>query len=213
MLSFGGSQLSWQEAYMKSQVKTKLAQFFVGLLVAAAVVVAAVLAANFVLRAAPASSAPASSALTAAAHLATAQAASAKPAAEVRAERALPPEIAERHQHIQGLLTPFTKGELKSLVPQFRERLSFEKEKPDPRTIAQSEILHTFPRLTRPQMAVLTFDLIALSTGKDSVSDMSQEMQLKLQMSQQQYDACMQALSNTLKSISKTSDSVISNIK
>jgi len=194
-------------------MKSRLAQLIVALLVAAVVVAGAVLAANFVLRAAPASLAPASGMLVAPAHSSTVQSAPAKPAAEMRVERPLPSDVAERHQHIQGLLTPFTKGELKSLVPQFRERLSFEKEKPDPRSIAQSEILHTFPRLTRPQMAVLTFDLIALSTDKDSVSDMSQEMQLKLQMSQQQYDACMQALSNTLKSISATSDAVISNIK
>jgi hypothetical protein len=182
-------------------MKSRLAQLIVALLVAAVVVTAAVLAAGFVLRAAA---------------LPQTQSASAKPAAEMHAsaaEHALPPDILERHQHIQSLLTPFAKGELKSLVPEFRNRLSFEKSKPDPRTIAESEIHHTFPRLTRPQLAILTFDLIALSTDKDATSDMSQEMQTKLQMTQQQYDACMQALSNILKATSATSDAVISNIK
>lgn len=47
----------------------------------------------------------------------------------------------------------------------------------------------------------------------NSLTDMSEQMQLKLQMSQQQYDQFMQAISNVMKSMNDTSSAIISNLK
>jgi len=43
--------------------------------------------------------------------------------------------------------------------------------------------------------------------------DMSQEMQMKLQMEQQQYSQCMEAVSNIMKKVSDTSSSIVQNMK
>jgi len=45
------------------------------------------------------------------------------------------------------------------------------------------------------------------------LGDLSQEMQMKLQMEQQQYSQCMEALSNIMKKVSDTSSSVVQNMK
>jgi hypothetical protein len=43
--------------------------------------------------------------------------------------------------------------------------------------------------------------------------DMSQDMQMKLQMEQQQYSQCMEAVSNIMKTVSATSSSIVQNMK
>lgn len=63
---------------------------------------------------------------------------------------------------------------------------------------------------TRQQLAQLR----ATANGDlNSLSDMSEQMQMKLQMAQQQYDQFMQVISNMMKSMSDTSSAVISNLK
>lgn len=110
-------------------------------------------------------------------------------------------------------MTPFAKGTIKKLVPEYLNNLKLSPPNTDVRRLAYSQVHHAFPRATRQQSAVLTFDLLAQSCDSSSISDMSAKMQLELQMSQQQYDQAMQAVSNMMKSMSGTSDSVISNIK
>lgn len=47
----------------------------------------------------------------------------------------------------------------------------------------------------------------------NSLTDVSEQMQLKLQMAQQQYDQFMEAISNMMKSMNDTSSAIISNLK
>jgi hypothetical protein len=49
--------------------------------------------------------------------------------------------------------------------------------------------------------------------GTAKLGDMSQEMQMKLQMEQQQYGQCMEAVSNIMKKVSDTSSSIVQNMK
>jgi hypothetical protein len=134
-------------------------------------------------------------------------------AAKNLAERKLPPEIASQHERIQRLLVPFAKGIVKTQVPEYLKKVKYAKSDSDFRQIAYSLMRPEFPRATRPQLEALTFELMAESCESGSIGDMSTKMQMELQMSQENYDKTMQAISNLMKSISATSDSVVSNIK
>jgi hypothetical protein len=52
-----------------------------------------------------------------------------------------------------------------------------------------------------------------LKQSQDSLADMSQELQLKMQMAQQAYTQCMETISNLMKSVSDTENSIIANMK
>ena len=134
-------------------------------------------------------------------------------AAKSLGERKLPPEIASQHDRIQRLLAPFAKGTVKSQVPEYLKKVKFAQSDSDFRQIAFSLMRHEFPRATRPQLEALSFELMAESCESSSTGDMSTKMQMELQISQENYDKTMQAISNLMKSISATSDSVVSNIK
>lgn len=137
-----------------------------------------------------------------------------KPQAERSfAERKLPPEVASQHERIQRLLAPFAKGAVKAQVPEYLKQVKYSKSDSDLRQIAYSRMRHEFPRATRPQLEALTFELMAESCESGAASDMSTKMQQELQMSQANYERAMQAMSNLMKSISATSDNVVSNIK
>jgi hypothetical protein len=52
-----------------------------------------------------------------------------------------------------------------------------------------------------------------LKQSQDSLSDMSQELQLKMQMAQQAYTQCMEAISNVMKTVSDSENGIIANMK
>jgi hypothetical protein len=64
----------------------------------------------------------------------------------------------------------------------------------------------------------LTYDDLAgvqsqLKQSQDSLSDMSQGLQLKMQMAQQAYTQCMEAISNVMKTVNDSENGIIANMK
>jgi hypothetical protein len=147
---------------------------------------------------------------------------SAKPAASAKAALAvkssaiqLNPEISLQHQRIQNHLPAQTKQKLARMVPDFDRQVRASKKGTDLRELATAEVRKQFPHLTPQQTNVLAFNLLkdAYDNSQNSLGDMSAMDQMQLQMAMDKKSQFESMLSNMLKSISDTSDSVIQNIK
>jgi hypothetical protein len=145
----------------------------------------------------------------------------AKPAAPSADARVAPEapklsdEILAQHQKFQRLLSAPVKHEIDRLVPGFQKQVAHAKPGTDLRALAVETIRKMFPNASPKQFAPLVFELIAESLGasKGSMSDMSTQNQMDLQMSMEQKSQLEETLSNVLKTIQDTQDSIIQNIK
>jgi hypothetical protein len=137
------------------------------------------------------------------------------PAAVNPAALQLKPEISSQHQRIQNLLPAQTKQKLARMVPAFEQQIRAHKQGTDLRALAAAEVRKQFPRLSAQQTDVLAFTLLkdAYDNSKGSLTDISTTDQLQLQMAMDQKSQFESMLSNMLKSMADTSDSVIQNIK
>jgi len=146
---------------------------------------------------------------------------SAKPSAPARAAAINPaalqlkPEIAAQHQRHQNLLPAQTKQKLVRMVPDFDRQVRASKKGTDLRGLASTEIGKQFPRLAPQQTNVLAFALLkdAYDNSQNPLGDISTMDQLQLQVAMDKKSQFESMLSNMLKSISDTSDSIIQNIK
>jgi len=131
--------------------------------------------------------------------------------------RTLDPAIAAQHRRIQSLLAPEAKEKIGRAVPEFREQTRKLKPGTDLRALATAQIRKQFPNLTPRQTDVLAFTLLnetyASLQAAESAGDMSTEQQMQLQQVMEQKSQFETALSNMMKSMSDTSDSIIQNIK
>jgi hypothetical protein len=129
--------------------------------------------------------------------------------------RKLAPEIVAQHQKFQRLLPSDVKREIDHITPYFQKEVAHAKPGADLRALATAPIRKEFPHANPKQIAALVFELIAQSLGapKDSMSDMSTQQQMQIQMTMDQRSQLEDILSNVLKTFEDTSDSVIQNIK
>ncbi|HYL09605.1 MAG TPA: hypothetical protein VEU31_02620 [Candidatus Acidoferrales bacterium] len=77
--------------------------------------------------------------------------------------------------------------------------------------LAASGVRKNFPRLSAQQTDVLVF--VLLKQTADSMSEMSETESLRLQMAMDRRSKFMATLSNILKKITETSDSIVQNLK
>jgi hypothetical protein len=125
--------------------------------------------------------------------------------------RPMPSAVAMQHERIQRLLPLATKQKIKGLVPAFREEAMKLPPQTDFEKLAASDVRKNFPRLSAQQTDVLVFAL--LEQTADSMSDMSEMSQLRLQMTMDRRSKFIETLSNIMKNIEQTSDSLVQNLK
>jgi hypothetical protein len=123
----------------------------------------------------------------------------------------MPFAVEAQHDRIQRLLPLVTKQKIEGLVPAFREEAMKLPPQTDFEKLAASGVRKNFPRLSAQQTDVLVFAL--LKQTADSMSEMSETESLRLQMAMDRRSKFMATLSNILKKIAETNDSVVQNLK
>jgi hypothetical protein len=131
--------------------------------------------------------------------------------AAAQAIRPMPSAVAAQHARIQRLLPLATKHKIELLVPVFREEAMSLPSQTDFEKLAASDVHKNFPHVSAQQADVLVFTL--LEQTADSMSDTSEVSQLQLQMTMDRRSKLIETLSNIMKTIAETSDSIVQNLK
>lgn len=119
-----------------------------------------------------------------------------------------------RRQSIQSHLSP----RIAALVAQAAQLLSpqaYPVPNADPAAIVATQLRSSIPNATPAQMSLLQLVAIqeALQSQLDSMNEMSEMTSLRLQMAMDRRSKFVEALSNMMKSISDTQDSIVQNLK
>lgn len=119
--------------------------------------------------------------------------------------------VTAQHDRIQRLLPPAIKQRIDMLVPAFRDETAKLPPQTDFRKLAEADVRKNFPHVSPQQTDVIVFAL--LKQTADSMSDMNEMTSMRLQMAMDRRSKLIETLSNIMKSIDETNDSVISNMK
>jgi hypothetical protein len=125
--------------------------------------------------------------------------------------RPIPPAVVSQHERMQRLIPAPAKQKLAQLVPGFRAEAMKLPPQADFGKVALADVKRKFPGLSSQQYDVLSFELMHQTV--DSLSEQSETQSLELQMTMDRRSKLIDTLSNVLKKISDTGDSVVQNLK
>jgi hypothetical protein len=125
--------------------------------------------------------------------------------------RPIPPAVVAQHERVQRLIPAPTKQKLAQLVPGFRAEVMKLPPQADFGRVALANVKRKFPGLSNQQYDVLAFELMHQTV--DSLNEQSETQSLELQMTMDRRSKLIDTLSNVLKKISDTGDSVVQNLK
>jgi hypothetical protein len=125
--------------------------------------------------------------------------------------RPIPPAVVAQHERVQRLIPAPTKQKLAQLVPGFRAEVMRLPPQADFGRVALANVKRKFPGLSNQQYDVLAFELMHQTV--DSLNEQSETQSLELQMTMDRRSKLIDTLSNVLKKISDTGDSVVQNLK
>jgi hypothetical protein len=125
--------------------------------------------------------------------------------------RPIPSAVTAQHDRIQRLLPPAIKQRIDMLLPAFRDEIAKLPPRTDFRKLAEADVRRNFPHASPQQTDVLVFTL--LKQTADGMSDVSEMTSMRLQMAMDRRSKFIETLSNVMKSVDETNDSVISNLK
>lgn len=123
-----------------------------------------------------------------------------------------------RSNKLAARLQPGTRAKLQGVAGDLVSRISGGSGDFDPAAFARREISARFPKLSPEQMNLLSFFVLsdALSSLKsrlDGMNEMSEMTSLRLQMTMDRRSKFISTLSQIMKKISSTSDTIVQNIK
>jgi hypothetical protein len=125
--------------------------------------------------------------------------------------RPIPPAVVAQHERVQRLIPAPAKQKLAQLVPGFRAEVMKLPPQADFGKVALADVKRKFPGLSNQQYDVLVFELMHQTV--DSLNEQSETQSLELQMTMDRRSKLIDTLSNVLKKISDTGDSVVQNLK
>jgi hypothetical protein len=125
--------------------------------------------------------------------------------------RPIPPAVVSQHERVQRLISGPTKQKLAQLMPGFRAEVMKLPPQADFGRLALADVKRRFPRLSSQEYDVLAFELMHQTV--DSLNEQSETQSLELQMTMDRRSKLIDTLSNVLKKISETGDSVVQNMK
>jgi len=125
--------------------------------------------------------------------------------------RPVPPAVASQHERVQRLIPPPARQKVGQLVPGFRAEAMKLPPQADFGKVALAHVKRKFPGLSSQQYDVLAFELIHETVA--GMSEQSETQSLELQMTMDRRSKLIDTLSNVLKKISDTEDSVVQNLK
>jgi hypothetical protein len=143
---------------------------------------------------------------------------------EVRRDFTLEQAALARGQRLASLIQPEAKVKLDLAARTLLAHLASGSENADPYAIAQQEVRSKFARLSTEQSNLLSFYILAEAArllshpdelkGKlNGMNEMSEMTSLRLQMTMDRRPKFISTLSNMLKKISTTQDTLVQNIK
>ena len=143
---------------------------------------------------------------------------------EVRRDFTLEQAALARAQRLASLIQPEAKAKLDLATRTLLAHLASGPENADPYAIAQQEVRSKFARLSTEQSNLLTFYVLAEAARLlshpdeskrklDSMNEMSEMTSLRLQMTMDRRSKFITTLSNIMKKISTTQDTLVQNIK
>lgn len=133
--------------------------------------------------------------------------------------------VSERSRKVTPSLSSETKRKLDAASRAYARSLARAADADDPQLLAEREVRQRFANLTPEQTNLLSFYVMAqtaqqlaaekdaLKEKLDDMSDMSEMDSMRLQMAMDRRSKFITALSNLLKKISSTQDSVVQNLK
>jgi hypothetical protein len=140
--------------------------------------------------------------------------------------------VSERRRKVASSLTPEAMRKLDAASRAYAKSLARSTDADDPQSLAEREVRLRFAKLTPAQSNLLSFYVMSqtarrLAAAKedqatakeelkeklDSMDEMSEMESLRLQMVMDRRSKFMSALSNILKKISDTQDSIVQNLK
>lgn len=145
---------------------------------------------------------------------------------EVQRNIALEKSAFARTYRLGSLLQPAAKAKLDQVIRELLVRLASKSENVDPYDFVQQEVHRKFVQLTIEQSNLLSFYVLAEVTriitvpdelkGKldiESMGGLSEEISMRLQMMLDKRSKVIRPISNIMKEISSTQDTLVQNIK
>ena len=147
-----------------------------------------------------------------------------QPVRPIQRNFSLEGEVFARSARIDAALQPQIKSKIELIARKLLDQFSRAKDEPDAYAIVQSEVHLVFPQLTPRQSELMSFHALAetarMITDRgnarqrpESMNELSDSTSLRLQMMMDQRSKFMSTLSNILKKISSTDESILQNMK
>jgi len=145
-------------------------------------------------------------------------------AREVHRDFALEAAVQDRSQKIAAFIHPKSKAKLDGAARALVRRLAIGSENQDPLPLAKQEVLNRFGRLSAEQLNLLSFFVMAEASKilsqpdqahekLSGMNEMSEMTSLRLQMTMDRRSKFISTLSNLMKKISTTQDTIVQNLK
>lgn len=140
----------------------------------------------------------------------------------VHRDAALEKAAAARARRLAAILQPQVRARLDLAAGKVLKYLSTGPGRIDPEQVARRDVREGFPGLSEAQADLLTFYVLAEATEqltrldteqKDGKSSMSQQNAMRLQMALDRRSKFVQTLSNLMKKITTTQDTLVENVK
>ena len=143
---------------------------------------------------------------------------------EVHRDLALEQTASARTRRLAALLQPEAKAKLDLATRALLAHLTADSENADLYAFAQQEVRSKFPQLSGEQSNLLSFYVLAevarilsnpdeLKGKLDGMNEMSEMTSLRLQMTMDRRSKFISTLSNIMKKISTTQDTLVQNLK
>jgi len=143
---------------------------------------------------------------------------------EVHRDLALEQTASARTRRLAALLQPEAKAKLDLATRALLAHLAADSENADPYAFAQQEVRSKFSQLSGEQSNLLSFYVLAevarilsdpdeLKGKLDGMNEMSEMTSLRLQMTMDRRSKFISTLSNIMKKISTTQDTLVQNLK
>ena len=143
---------------------------------------------------------------------------------EIHRDFALEQAVTARSHRLEALLQPEAKAKLDLASRALLAHLASGPENAHPYVFAQQEVHRKFPHVSNEQSDLLSFYVMAevariisnpgeLKKNLDDMNEMSEMTSLRLQMTMDRRSKFIETLSNIMKKISTTQDTVTQNVK
>jgi hypothetical protein len=129
-------------------------------------------------------------------------------------------QIREKYMRVSNLLTPAVKKKVRQIIPHYLANTGGLRQAHVIHQSALTALRSKFPSWTPAQMDFLAFYLLSVAAindsakgDLDSMNEMSEMSSMRLQMAMDRRSKFVEALSNIMKKIDSTQETIVQNLK